>query len=173
MHYPKSNNLRAVTVVEPILIKKNISTIEDDSISFYDFDDLNSDSEDEVNFPDKINDTHQIKNNENKIIIPKIDLKQIEYNKRKFQQKDDEEVSLTRSRTDDDSLVLSKIRRLKQKIKNFKRKVKTKYEKIKKYEQRIPEMEMYLKNNDINYKQNLLKGEFKSERFYLSKIVEE
>ena len=46
MHYPKSNNLRAVTVVEPILIKKNISTIEDNSISFYDFDDLNSDSED-------------------------------------------------------------------------------------------------------------------------------
>ena len=173
MHYPKSNNLRAVTVVEPILIKKNISTIEDDSISFYDFDDLNSDSEDEINFPDKINDTNQIKNFENKIKIPKIDLKQIEYNKRKFQQKDDEEVSLTRSRTDDDSLVLSKIRRLKQKIKNFKRKVKTKYEKIKKYEQRIPEMEMYLKNNDINYKQNLLKADFKSERFYLSKIVEE
>ena len=135
-------------------------------------DDLNSDSEDDVNFPDKINDTHQIKNNENKIIIPKIDLKQIEYNKRKFKQKDDE-VSLTRSRNDDDSLVLSKIRRIKQKIKNLKRKVKTKFEKIKKYEQRIPEMEMYLKNYDINYKQNLLKTDFKTERFYLSKIVEE
>ena len=138
------------------------------------FDDLNSDSEDDVIFIDKIIDNNQIKNNKKNIIIPPIDLKQIEYNKRKFKKKEDEEISLTRSRYDDDSLVESKIKRIKQKIKNFKRRVKTKLEKIKKYEQRIPEMETYFRNKGIIYKEDLMKRtELKSERISLSKIVEE
>ena len=135
------------------------------------FDDLNSDSDD-VNFTDNVDTINYIKNHEPKIIIPKIDLKQIEYNKRKYR-KDDDEISLSRSRNDDDSLVESKIRSLKQKIKNFKRRVKYKFEKLKKYEQRIPEMKRILNNYKINYEDEFNKSGIKSERKFLSRIIEE
>ena len=137
------------------------------------FDDLNSDSEDDVIFIDKIIDNNQIKNNKKNIIIPTIDLKQIEYNKRKFKKKEDEEISLTRSRNDDDSLVESKIKRIKQKIKNFKRRVKMKFEKIIQYEQSIPEMKSILKNYGYDYENELVKNGIKSERLNLTLIAEE
>ena len=85
---------------------------------------------------------------------------------------DDKEISLSRSRNDDDSLMESKIRSLKQKIKNFKRRVKNKLVKIQKYEQRIPEMKRILQNYNINY-EKFEKNGIKSERKFLSRIIEE
>ena len=161
------NVIQTLIVIEPYKIKENLNKTES-----YDFDDLNSDSEDNVNFCDKIDNINYIKNKEKKIIIPKIDLKQIEYNKRKFKPQD-EEISLTRSKNDDISLMESKIRRLKQKIKNFKRRVKMKFEKIIQYEQSIPEMKSILKNYGYDYENELVKNGIKSERLNLTLIAEE
>ena len=161
------NVIQTLIVIEPYKIKENLNKTES-----YDFDDLNSDSEDNVNFCDKIDNINYIKNKEKKIIIPKIDLKQIEYNKRKFKPQD-EEISLSRSKNDDISLMESKIRRLKQKIKNFKRRVKMKFEKIIQYEQSIPEMKSILKNYGYDYENELVKNGIKSERLNLTLIAEE
>ena len=161
------NVIQTLIVIEPYKIKENLNNTES-----YDFDDLNSDSEDNVNFCDKIDNINYIKNKEKKIIIPKIDLKQIEYNKRKFKPQD-EEISLSRSKNDDISLMESKIRRLKQKIKNFKRRVKMKFEKIIQYEQSIPEMKSILKNYGYDYENELVKNGIKSERLNLTLIAEE
>ena len=167
-----TNNSRSImntlVSIKPFNIKETLNSSE--SYDEY-FDDLNSDSDD-VNFTDNVDTINYIKNHEPKIIIPKIDLKQIEYNKRKYR-KDDDEISLSRSRNDDDSLVESKIRSLKQKIKNFKRRVKYKFEKLKKYEQRIPEMKRILNNYKINYEDEFNKSGIKSERKFLSRIIEE
>ena len=161
------NVIQTLIVIEPYRIKDNLNKTES-----YDFDELNSDSEDNVNFCDKIDNINYIKNKEKKIIIPKIDLKQIEYNKRKFKPQD-EEISLSRSKNDDISLMESKIRRLKQKIKNFKRRVKMKFEKIIQYEQSIPEMKSILKNYGYDYENELVKNGIKSERLNLTLISEE
>ncbi len=161
------NVIQTLIVIEPYKIKENLNKTES-----YDFDDLNSDSDDNVNFCDKIDNINYIKNKEKKIIVPKIDLKQIEYNKRKFKPQD-EEISLTRSKNDDISLMESKIRRLKQKIKNFKRRVKMKFEKIIQYEQSIPEMKSILKNYGYDYENELVKNGIKSERLNLTLIAEE
>ena len=161
------NVFQTLIVIEPYRIKDNLNKTES-----YDFDELNSDSEDNVNFCDKIDNINYIKNKEKKIIIPKIDLKQIEYNKRKFKPQD-EEISLSRSKNDDISLMESKIRRLKQKIKNFKRRVKMKFEKIIQYEQSIPEMKSILKNYGYDYENELVKNGIKSERLNLTLISEE
>ena len=161
------NIFQTLIVIEPYRIKDNLNKTES-----YDFDELNSDSEDNVNFCDKIDNINYIKNKEKKIIIPKIDLKQIEYNKRKFKPQD-EEISLSRSKNDDISLMESKIRRLKQKIKNFKRRVKMKFEKIIQYEQSIPEMKSILKNYGYDYENELVKNGIKSERLNLTLITEE
>ena len=161
------NIFQTLIVIEPYRIKDNLNKTES-----YDFDELNSDSEDNVNFCDKIDNINYIKNKEKKIIIPKIDLKQIEYNKRKFKPQD-EEISLSRSKNDDISLMESKIRRLKQKIKNFKRRVKMKFEKIIQYEQSIPEMKSILKNYGYDYENELVKNGIKSERLNLTLIAEE
>jgi hypothetical protein len=161
------NIFQTLIVIEPYRIKDNLNKTES-----YDFDELNSDSEDNVNFCDKIDNINYIKNKEKKIIIPKIDLKQIEYNKRKFKPQD-EEISLSRSKNDDISLMESKIRRLKQKIKNFKRRVKMKFEKIIQYEQSIPEMKSILKNYGYDYENELVKNGIKSERLNLTLISEE
>ncbi len=162
------NVLTTLISLNPYNLKETLNSSE--SYEDY-FDELNSDSDD-VNFTDNIDNINCIKNHENKIQIPKIDLKQIEYNKRKYR-KDDEEISLSRSNNDDDSLMESKIRSLKQKIKNFKRRVKNKFEKIQKYEQRIPEMKRILNNYKINYEDEFTKNGIKSERIYLSRIIEE
>ena len=161
------NIFQTLIVIEPYRIKDNLNKTES-----YDFDELNSDSEDNVNFCDKIDNINYIKNKEKKIFIPKIDLKQIEYNKRKFKPQD-EEISLSRSKNDDISLMESKIRRLKQKIKNFKRRVKMKFEKIIQYEQSIPEMKSILKNYGYDYENELVKNGIKSERLNLTLITEE
>ena len=161
------NIFQTLIVIEPYRIKDNLNKTES-----YDFDELNSDSEDNVNFCDKIDNINYIKNKEKKIFIPKIDLKQIEYNKRKFKPQD-EEISLSRSKNDDISLMESKIRRIKQKIKNFKRRVKMKFEKIIQYEQSIPEMKSILKNYGYDYENELVKNGIKSERLNLTLITEE
>ena len=152
------NIFQTLIVIEPYRIKDNLNKTES-----YDFDELNSDSVDNINY---------IKNKEKKIFIPKIDLKQIEYNKRKFKPQD-EEISLSRSKNDDISLMESKIRRIKQKIKNFKRRVKMKFEKIIQYEQSIPEMKSILKNYGYDYENELVKNGIKSERLNLTLITEE
>ena len=167
-----TNNSRSImntlVSIKPFNIKETLNSSE----SYDDYlDDLNSDSDDDVDFIDNILNRNCIKNHENKIQIPKIDLKQIEYNKRKYRN-DDKEISLSRSRNDDDSLMESKIRSLKQKIKNFKRRVKNKSVKIQKYEQRIPEMKRILQNYNINYEE-FEKNGIKSERKFLSRIIEE
>ena len=162
------NILTTLISLKPYNLKETLNSSE--SYEDY-FDELNSDSDD-VNFTDNIDNRNCIKNHENKIQIPKIDLKQIEYNKRKYRN-DDEEISLSRSNNDDDSLMESKIRSLKQKIKNLKRRVKNKFEKIQKYEQRIPEMKRILNNYKINYEDEFTKNGNRSERIYLSRIIEE
>ena len=55
------NVIQTLIVIEPYKIKENLNKTES-----YDFDDLNSDSEDNVNFCDKIDNINYIKNKEKK-----------------------------------------------------------------------------------------------------------
>ena len=126
---------------------------------------LNSDdeSDDEINFIDVVNNKNKIDNK--KINVPKIDLKQIEFNKKKFKQ--DKEKSLSRKKDfSDSSEIKSQIKIIKKKIKNLKKKIDVQYQKIIKYEQKISEFENVIKDiqNDSylsNFNNNNIKSENK------------
>ena len=106
---------------------------------------LNSDSDDdEINFIDVVSNKNKIDNK--KIIVPKIDLKQIEFNKKKFKQQDKEK-SLSRKKDfSDSSEIRSQIKLIKKKIKNLKKKNEVQTQKIIKYEQKIEEFKSIFKD---------------------------
>ena len=105
---------------------------------------LNSDSDDEINFIDVVNNKNKIDNK--KIIVPKIDLKQIEFNKKKFKQQDKEK-SLSRKKDfSDSSEIRTQIKLIKKKIKNLKKKNQVQTQKIIKYEQKIEEFKSIFKD---------------------------
>ena len=105
---------------------------------------LNSDSDDdEINFIDVVSNKNKIDNK--KIIVPKIDLKQIEFNKKKFKQQDKEK-SLSRKKDFSDSSEIRSQIKLKKKIKNIKKKNEVQTQKIIKYEQKIEEFKSIFKD---------------------------
>ena len=161
----KKNNINSLTKEEEIIFfnnKKNLSkinlmdyqnmeelnSIEEDSILN---DTINSEYDDEENieFIPFINNYNPIKL-KGKFIIPKLDLKQIDYNKRKFKQEDAEK-SLSREikEYDEDKL---KIKELKNKIKRAKNKNKKYQEKCIKFEKKLKIMEKIIFNMEkYNY----------------------
>jgi hypothetical protein len=125
----------------------------------------------EIYFEDNIITYNYLKN---KINIPKIDLKQIEFNKKKYM----EEIMLSRelNSNEDNQILKSKIKEKKNKIKKYKIKIKIKIEKLRKYEEKIKEMKNYLIQNEKNYLKEIIikkKSGFYSERFKLNPIIEQ
>ena len=110
-------------------------------------DDIGSDSEDEIQFDDRVDNKNclrgQAKIEEQ---IPKIDLKQIEFNKRKVKPGEETEVKL--SRRNDDSSIERKVHTLRGKIKVSKSKIKKKIEKIKLLESKIESMNKRLLSSE-------------------------
>lgn len=107
------------------------------------FDDLNSDSENEVEFDSAVIQNKYLSNYEelhNK--VPKLNLKQIEYNKRKIKPGEASEISL--SRRIEHSSLREQIENIKFKIKLLKHKIKKKQERLKKYERKIEKVKTIL-----------------------------
>ena len=125
------------------------SNIIDESSSYYDDDSFYEDpliDYDSMNFQDMVSDKCYLKKkNYGKILnIPIIDLKQIEFNKKKIKQEDAEK-SLSREFEDSDSEVNKKIKKIKEKIKKIKKKSKKKL-KLKELEKKIMQMKKIIKN---------------------------
>ena len=160
------NNIITTTINN--LTNFNINNDEHNSEQFS-IDDYNSEIND-INFDDN---NFAIKYLKNRINIPKIDLKQIDFNKKKYI----EEIMLSRElNSNEDCIFLkSKIKQLKRKIKKYKIKIKIREEKIRKYEEKIFEMKSFLIQNEKNYIKELnriKKNGYNSERYGLYPIIE-
>ena len=142
---------------------------------------LNSDSDDdEINFIDVVSNKNKIDNK--KIIVPKIDLKQIEFNKKKFKQQDKEK-SLSRKKDfSDSSEIKNQIKLIKKKIKNLKKKNELQTQKIIKYEQKIEEFknifkdienDSFLNINNFNNNNNIDNQNNKENKVKMEPIIEE
>ena len=139
---------------------------------------LNSDSDDEINFIDVVNNKNKIDNK--KINVPKIDLKQIEFNKKKFKQQDKEK-SLSRKKDfSDSSEIKNQIKLIKKKIKNLKKKNEVQTQKIIKYEQKIEEFKNIFKDiendsflNINNFNNNIDNQNNKENKTKMEPIIEE
>ena len=115
------------------------------------FDDLNSDSENEVEFDSVVDQNTYLSNYaelHNK--VPKLNLKQIEYNKRKVKPGEVSEISL--SRRIEHSSLREQIENIKFKIKLLKHNIKKKQERLKKYELKIEKVKTIL--NTLNLTSN-------------------
>ena len=137
------------------------SNVINESSSYYDDDSYLEDpfiDYDSMNFQDNVSDKCYLKNkNYGKILnIPIIDLKQIEFNKKKIKQEDAEK-SLSREFEDSDSEVNKKIKKIKEKIKKIKKKNQKKL-KLKELEKKISEMRKII----ISYSKSPKKGQLKS-----------
>lgn len=140
-----TNKKSSVSVIEKTQSTNNFSKKEDESDIEIDnpekienelTDELGSDSENEIQFEDQVAPINKLKGiqklNE---IIPKIDLKQIEFNKRKV--KPDEDTELPLSRRNDDSSIERRVITLRDKIKESKIKIRKKMKKIQIIQQKI------------------------------------
>ena len=135
----------------------------------FSIDDNNSELN-EINFEDNI---FLFNSLNNKINIPKIDLKQIDFNKKKYL----EEIMLSRdlNSNEDYIFIKNKIKLLKRKIKKYKIKIKIKQEKLIKYEEKICDMKNFFIINEKNYIKEInkiKKNGYKSERYDLYPIIE-
>ena len=146
--------------------------INDDNYNYseqFSNDDNNSELN-EINFEDN---NFLFNSLNNKINIPKIDLKQIDFNKKKYL----EEIMLSRdlNSNEDYIFIKNKIKLLKRKIKKYKIKIKIKQEKLRKYEEKIFDMKNFLIINEKNYIKEInkiKKNGYKSERYDLYPIIE-
>ena len=126
----------------------NLNIINESS-SYYDDDSFYEDSfidYDSMNFHDMVSDKCCLKNKKyGKILnVPNLDLKQIEFNKKKIKQEDAEK-SLSREFEDSDSEINKKIKKMKEKIKKIKKKNLKKI-KLKELEKKITQMKKIINN---------------------------
>lgn len=141
----KTNKKTSLSIVENTQSTNNISQKNDDSdivvfnpekIDNEIIDELGSDSENEIQFDDKVDPINKLKGiPQLNALIPKINLKQIEFNKRKVKPGEETEVQL--SRRNDDSSVERRVITLRDKIKASKLKIKKKMQKIHIIEQKL------------------------------------
>ena len=145
---------------------EEINSIEEDSILN---DTVNSEYDDDENieFISLSNNYYPIKL-EGKFKIPKINLEQIEYNKKKFKQEDAEK-SLSREIKDYDENYL-KIKDLKNKIKKLKNKNKKYQEKCANFHKKIKLMEKIILNME-NYNNQLPINSSRNKNIYNNKQI--
>lgn len=137
-------------------------------------DELNSDSEEEVQFDNKVEQNKYLLDfSEINQKIPKIDLKQIEFNKRKVKPGELTEIKL--SRRNNDSSLERCIKTFRYKIKASKMKVKKKMEKIKLFELKIEKMSQKLQEGEFIHleRQKISGSNPATMRMKLSPIKEE
>ena len=141
----KNNGKNSKNIIDYKYIEE-INSIEEDSILN---DTINSeyDEDENIEFTPLSNNYYPIKL-DGKFKIPKINLEQIEYNKRKFKQEDAEK-SLSREIKDYDDNYL-KIKDLKNKIKKLKNKNKKYQEKCSNFQKKIKLMEKIILNLQNN-----------------------
>jgi hypothetical protein len=161
------NNIITTTINN--LTNFNINNDNNNYSEQFSIDDNNSELN-EINFEDN---NFLFNSLNNKINIPKIDLKQIDFNKKKYL----EEIMLSRdlNSNEDYIFIKNKIKLLKRKIKKYKIKIKIKQEKLRKYEEKICDMKNFLIINEKNYIKEInkiKKNGYKSERYDLYPIIE-
>ena len=161
------NNIITTTINN--LTNFNINNDNNNYSEQFSNDDNNSELN-EINFEDN---NFLFNSLNNKINIPKIDLKQIDFNKKKYL----EEIMLSRdlNSNEDDIFLKNKIKLLKRKIKKYKIKIKIKQEKLRKYEEKIYDMKNFLIINEKNYIKEINKKKkngYNSERYDLYPIIE-
>lgn len=124
-----------------LVINKSNHSIQNDSEKFIDYiEDLDSDSDDGLDYKILYNDTlNTIQEKTSKISIPKLDLKQIEYNMPKY----DNEVKLSRNFSSDSYSLKSQIKRKIFEFKSLKTLIESKKRKIKNYEKKLKDINKF------------------------------